>query len=71
MKIQYVSKYLALAEEGLVDRIYCPLDKGPVSVNQDNNDNIYIYCLSCNHKKHLGLAFYNKIKKEVENALRK
>ncbi len=70
MKIQYVSKYLALAEEGLVERINCPLDQGPLSVNQSLEDVIYLYCLSCDYKNNIGLLFYNKIKKLVENELR-
>jgi hypothetical protein len=70
LKIQYVSKYLALAEEGLVPRIECPLDQGPLSVNQSIDDVIYLYCLSCNYKNNIGLLFYSKIKKLVENELR-
>lgn len=69
MKIQYVSKYLALAEEGLVDRINCPLDQGPLSVNQSNEDVIYLYCLSCEYKNNIGLLLYNKLKKLVDNVL--
>lgn len=69
MKIQYVSKYLALAEEGLVERIICPLDQGPLSVNQSNEDVIYLYCLSCEYKNNIGLLLYNKLKKLVDNVL--
>ena len=68
MKIQYVSKYLSLAEQGLVEKIECPLDQSPVSVNMDNNDNIYLYCLSCKYKNNIGLSLYNKIKMRVDNA---
>ncbi len=67
MKIQYVSKYLALAEEGLVEKIECPLDQGPVSVNLDYEDNIYIYCLACDYKKIIGISYFNKIKERVDN----
>jgi hypothetical protein len=69
LKIQYVSKYLALAEEGLVERINCPLDQGPLSVNQSNEDVIYLYCLSCEYKNNIGLLLYNKLKKLVDNVL--
>lgn len=69
MKIQYVSKYLALAEEGLVERINCPLDQGPLSVNQSNDDVIYLYCLSCQYKNNIGLSLYDKLKKLVDNVL--
>lgn len=69
MKIQYVSKYLALAEEGLVERINCPLDQGPLSVNQTHDDTIYLYCLSCEYKNNIGLLLYDKLKKLVDNVL--
>jgi hypothetical protein len=70
MKIQYVSKYLSLSEEGLVPKIYCPMDQGPLSCNLDNEDSIFLYCLSCDYKKHIGLHFYDKLKESVENAVR-
>ena len=66
MKIQTVSKYLALAEQGLVSRIDCPIDQGLVMPNLDNEDNMYLYCLSCNYKKIIGLEFYDSLLKEVE-----
>lgn len=69
MKIQYVSKYLDLAEQGLVEKIECPLDQGPVSVNMDIDESIFLYCLSCEYKKSIGILFYNKIKDMVENAI--
>lgn len=69
MKIQYVSKYLSLAEQGLVEKIECPLDQGPVSVNMDIDESIFLYCLSCEYKKGIGILFYNKIKDMVENAI--
>jgi hypothetical protein len=66
-KIQYVSKYIALSEEGLVPRILCPMDQGLLLCNQDLDDNIYFYCLECNYKKQIGLGLYSKIVKEVES----
>jgi hypothetical protein len=60
---------LALAEEGLVERINCPLDQGPLSVNQSNDDVIYLYCLSCQYKNNIGLSLYDKLKKLVDNVL--
>lgn len=65
-QIQYVSKYLALAEEGLVPRIDCPIDQGLLFPNLDQDDNIYLYCISCSYKKNMGLDLYNKIKKFAE-----
>lgn len=66
MRIQYVSKYIALSEEGLVPVLDCPVDQGLLSVNQDADESIYLYCLSCKYKKHIGTAFYENIKKEVD-----
>ena len=70
MKIQYVSKYLSLSEEGLVPRIYCPMDQGSLLCNIDKEDSIFLYCLSCDYKKHIGLHLYDKLKESVENAIR-
>jgi hypothetical protein len=36
--------------------------------NQDNEDQVFIYCLSCDYKKILGSNDYNDIVKAVENA---
>ncbi len=68
MKIQYVSKYLLLAEKGLVPRLECPMDQGPLMPNMDINDNIYLYCLSCAYKNIVGIDLYEKIVKKVDGA---
>ena len=65
MRIQYVSKYLLLAEKGLVPRLECPMDQGPLMPNMDENDNIYLYCLSCSYKNVIGTDLYEKILKKV------
>jgi hypothetical protein len=66
MRVQVVSKYLALAEEGLVSRLDCPIDQGLLMPNLDENDNIFLYCLSCNYKNSMGLEVYDRIRKQVE-----
>ena len=66
MRIQYVSKYIELSKEGLVKRIECPSDQGPLFSNLDEEDNIYLYCLECSYKKTIGLEAYDKIKSEVD-----
>jgi hypothetical protein len=66
MQIQYVSKYIALSEEGLVPRLACPVDQGSLFVNQDLSDSIFLYCLECKYKKYLGLEFYSQLKKLVD-----
>jgi hypothetical protein len=68
MRIQYVSKYLLLAEKGLVPGLECPMDQGPLMPNIDINDNIYLYCLSCTYKNLVGIDLYEKIVKKVEGA---
>lgn len=60
-QIQYVSKYITLSEEGLVPKLECPMDQGPLFVNQDLNGIDYLYCLSCNYKNILGIEVYDKI----------
>jgi len=34
--------------------------------NIDDDDNEYLYCLSCSYKKEIGLSFFESIKKEVD-----
>jgi hypothetical protein len=65
-KIQYVSKYIALSQEGLVSKLDCPLDQGLLMANMDNDDNEFLYCLSCSYKKEIGLSFFESLKKEVD-----
>lgn len=65
MQIQYVSRYIALSEEGLVPSLACPTDQGPLFANQDLLDNIFLYCLSCEYKKYIGLEYYDGLKKAV------
>jgi hypothetical protein len=70
MRIQYVSKYISLSEEGLVSKLECPIDQGLLLPNLNENDNIFLYCISCSYKKIVGIDLYNKIMnkvKEVEN----
>jgi hypothetical protein len=67
-RIQYVSKYIALSEEGLVPRLACPLDQGLLLPNQTNEDEVYLYCLSCEYKKFIGFGFYDEIIKAVSRA---
>lgn len=66
MKIQYVSKYITLSKEGLVPRLECPMDQGLLMSNEDINANIYLYCLSCDYKKNIGLEFYDKICTQIK-----
>jgi hypothetical protein len=65
LKIQVVSKYLSLAEEGLVQKMECPLDQGLLMPNQDNEDQIFLYCLSCEYKKVIGFKLYNQMKEAI------
>ena len=67
MKIQYVSKYLSLSEEGLVPRLECPMDQGPLMCNETNDGIIYLYCLSCQYKNNIGLEFYGNLKESVDS----
>lgn len=60
-----MSKYLTLAEEGLVAKMYCPLCQGLLMPNQDNNDKIYLYCLSCEYRNEIGLDQYDRMEKAI------
>ena len=65
MRIQVVSKYLALAEEGLVSKVDCTLDQGLLMPNQTIDDKIYLYCLSCDYKKEIGLDLYGRMEEAI------
>ena len=41
------------------------MDQGLLWCNIDNEDNIYLYCLSCTYKKNMGIELYDRIKSEV------
>lgn len=60
-QIQYVSRYIALSEEGLVPKLECPMDQGLLLSNMDLQDNIYLYCISCDYKNFIGTSFYDKL----------
>jgi hypothetical protein len=64
-----VSKYLSLAEEGLVQEMECPLDQGLLMPNLNEVEEIFLYCLSCNYKKVIGYKLYNQMK-EALNAIK-
>jgi hypothetical protein len=67
-RIQTVSKYIALSEEGLVSKLECPIDQGLLLCNQTLEDKVYLYCLSCNYKNFIGSNFYEKIIKDLKKA---
>jgi len=69
MKIQYVSKYIALSEEGLVPRLECPMDQGSLQSNMDLDNNIFLYCLSCKYRNNIGLEVYSKIVEAIKNEI--
>lgn len=56
-----MSKYLDLAKEGLVPQMDCPLDQGLLFANIDGEDKIFLYCLSCEYKKYIGLQIYKNM----------
>ena len=60
-----MSKYLTLAEEGLVLKMVCPLCQGLLMPNQDINDKIYLYCLSCEYRNEIGLDQYDRMEKAI------
>jgi hypothetical protein len=69
MQIQYVSKYIALSEEGLVPRLECPMDQGSLLCNLDLAGNVYLYCLSCEYKNNIGLEVYEKLAEMAKNEI--
>lgn len=66
-KIQTVSKYIALSEEGLVPPLECPMDQGLLMPNLTIDDKEYLYCLSCNYQKFIGIKFYDDLIEKINN----
>ena len=66
MRIQYVSTYISMSEEGLVEKLLCPVDQSLLFCNQDLTDNIYLYCLECEYRNNMGSGTYQKIVQLVE-----
>ena len=66
MKIQYVSTYISMSEEGLVEKLLCPVDQSILFCNQTISDELYLYCLSCKYKKALGITTYQNIVDQVD-----
>ena len=66
MRIQYVSTYISMSMNGLVEKLLCPVDQSFLLCNQDLEDNIFLYCLDCNYKNNIGLNKYEQIVKAVE-----
>jgi hypothetical protein len=50
-----------MSEEGLVEKLLCPVDQSLLFCNQDLYENIFLYCLECEYLKNLGNNTYNKI----------
>lgn len=61
MRIQYVSTYISMSEDGLVEKLLCPVDQSNLFSNQDLFDKIFLYCLECEYRKELGSSTYDKI----------
>jgi len=66
-----VSEYLALSREGLVSEMVCPLDQGFLFSNQDGDEKIFVYCISCQYKNYIGSAVYSKMMEGINNAAEK
>jgi hypothetical protein len=37
------------------------MDQGLLLSNMDLQDNIYLYCISCDYKNFIGTSFYDKL----------
>jgi hypothetical protein len=60
-----------MSEEGLVEKLLCPVDQSILFSNQNLADEVYLYCLECEYKKILGAATYEKIVYEVNKNVQK
>jgi hypothetical protein len=55
-----------MSEEGLVEKLLCPVDQSILFCNQTISDELYLYCLSCKYKKALGITTYQNIVDQVD-----
>jgi hypothetical protein len=55
-----------MSEDGLVEKLLCPVDQSNLFCNQDLEDRIFLYCLECKYKNFIGLDLYHRIFKAVE-----
>jgi len=67
MRIQYVSTYISMSGEGLVEKLLCPVDQSILFSNQDLDNNIFLYCLECEYKKNIGTSTYENIVRAVQS----
>jgi hypothetical protein len=58
-----------MSEDGLVEKLLCPVDQSNLFCNQDLDDNIFLYCLDCEYKKNIGSSTYDKIVDSVNKAM--
>jgi hypothetical protein len=42
-----------MSEDGLVEKLVCPVDQSILFCNQDLSDKIYLYCLECEYNKNI------------------
>jgi hypothetical protein len=42
------------------------MDQGLLMPNLSNEDEIYLYCLSCDYRKTIGTEYYGKLKEHVD-----
>lgn len=68
MDIRVFSKYYQLSLENKVLPILCSIDDndGILVPNLDEDDRVYLYCLSCNFKMWPGQELYNNIQFVLE-----
>jgi hypothetical protein len=55
-----------MSEDGLVEKLLCPVDQSDLFSNQDLEDNIFLYCLECEYKKNIGTSTYENIVRSVQ-----
>jgi hypothetical protein len=69
VKIQLVNTYLKIMDEGLVPYIKCGSDEQHYrpfvrfyNPEDESDDSLELWCLSCNWTRHLGLRDYEHMK---------
>lgn len=64
--IHTINRYRKYVKNNLLPALYCAKDDGthlPLSSRMDHDDNVYLYCLTCDWEKKAGLVTADNLNK--------
>ena len=68
MDIREFRYYQYLAEQGYLESIVCydDVEHGSMLGNIDENDKLYLWCMSCNYRLYPGLVLEEKVRTSIK-----